>query len=203
MFLSQEDYRKYYQPKAEPSLLDVPSMTYVVINGSGDPNGEEFAQATEALYSLAYAVKMSYKKPSPPKGYYEYKVFPLEGEWDLVDTTKPLADKSNYSYQLMIQQPDFLTQKLFDAFLAETRRKKNNPKLEKLRLETIADGLCCQMLHLGPYDAEPASFAKMHAFCDQQGYRRLSKTHKEIYLSDPRKTVPEKMKTILRFQVGK
>jgi hypothetical protein len=203
MIFSQEDYRKYYQPKSKPALLDVPSMTYVVINGSGDPNGEEFAQATEALYSLAYAVKMSYKKPSPPKGYYEYKVFPLEGEWDLVDTTKPLADKSNYSYQLMIQQPDFLIQELFDAFLAETRRKKNNPKLDKLRLETIADGLCCQMLHIGPYDAEPASFAEMQAFCDQQGYRRLSKTHKEIYLSDPRKTVPEKMKTILRFQVGK
>ena len=203
MFFSKDDFKKYYQPKPEPTLLDVPSMTYIVINGSGDPNGEEFAQATEALYSVSYAVKMSYKKPNPPEGYYEYKVFPLEGEWGLVDPNLPLTDKSNYSYKLMIQQPDFLTPELFKAFLAETKLKKKNPKLDPLSFETIADGLCCQMLHVGPFDSEPTSFAIMRAFCEQQGYQRQSKTHKEIYLSDPRKTAPEKMKTILRFQVGK
>lgn len=202
MPLSKEDFKKFYQPNEQPRILEVPAMSYITINGTGDPNGEEFALATGALYAVSYAIKMSYKKPNPPEGYYEYKVFPLEGDWDLVDKSKPSTDKSNYSYTIMIRQPDFVTNELFDYFLKETKKKKNNGKLDLLKFEELTDGLCCQMLHIGPYDTEPNSFEIMQRFCELHQYKRIAKNHKEIYLSDPRKADPAKMKTILRFRVS-
>lgn len=202
MKLTKEDYKTLYQQKAIPTLVEVPPLKFITILGQGDPNGPEFAEATQALYALAYAIKMSYKKPNPPKGYYEYTVFPLEGEWDLVDKTKPVSDKSNYAYKLMIQQPDFIDEELFNHFLKEVQKKKDNPKLSLLRYEELSEGKCCQVLHVGPYAEEPTSFKKMQEFCDSKGVIRSYKGHREIYLSDPRKTDPSKMKTILRFKVS-
>lgn len=197
----KKDYKRLYMPKASPEIVEVPEMPFVMIGGSGDPNGEDFARATEALYSLSYAVKMSYKSDDVPAGYYEYTVFPLEGVWDLLDRSKPATDKSNFAYTIMIRQPDFLTETGFERFLEQTKRKKPNPFLEKARFEQAADGWSCQMMHIGSFDDEPASFAQMEAFCIQQGFVRASKTHREIYLSDPRKIEPAKMKTVLRFPV--
>jgi|HigsolmetaAR203D_1030402.scaffolds.fasta_scaffold01296_2 hypothetical protein len=197
----KKDYRHLYLPKAEPELLVVPPMKFLMIDGSGDPNGEQFARETEALYSLSYAVKMSYKSDDAPPGYYEYTVFPLEGVWDLIDYAKPPTDKTNLKYTLMIRQPDFLTGELFARFLEQTKRKKPNPCLERVRFESAEEGLCCQMLHVGSYDDEARSFARMEAYCEEQGYVRASKTHREIYLSDPRKTEPARLKTVLRFPV--
>lgn len=197
----RKDYKELYLPKNEPVLIDVPTMSFVMLEGQGDPNGEEFALATAALYSLSYAVKMSYKSSNPPEGYYEYTVFPLEGVWGLVDLARPSTDKTNYAYRIMIRQPEFLTDGLFERFLRETMKKKPNPYLEKVQFGSMDEGLCCQMLHLGSYDSEPASFVRMERFCSENGYTRVSLEHREIYLSDPRKTEPDKLRTVLRFRV--
>lgn len=199
----KKTYKNLYLPTKEPNIIEIPSINFVVIDGEGDPNGEQFALATAALYSFSYAVKMSYKSKDVPTDFYDYTVFPLEGVWDLVDKNKPSTDKSNYAYSLMIRQPDFLNNNLFDRFLTETKKKKPNPYLDKLHFKTIDEGLCCQILHIGSYDNEPASFEKMKQYCKENGYIRASLKHREIYLSDPRKTENEKLKTVLRFKVVK
>lgn len=198
----KKDFKYLYLPKPRPEIVQVPKMMFMMVDGSGDPNGEDFSRAVEALYSLCYAVKMSYKSDDVPEGYYEYTVFPLEGVWDLVDRTKPSTDKSNYKYTLMIRQPDFLTKQDFQRFLEQTKVKKPNPFLESARFESVEEGMCCQMMHLGSYDDEPVSFSRMEAFCEENGYIRSSKLHREIYLSDPRRMKPEKLKTVLRFHCG-
>lgn len=201
------DYKKtfkaLYMPKVMPGIVAVPKIKFAMINGKGDPNGEEFARTIEALYAFSYAVKMSYKSDHVPDGYYEYTVFPLEGVWDLADKTKTILDKSNFLYTVMIRQPDFLTTELYQRFLMETKKKKPNPYLNELRFEEVEEGVCCQMMHIGSYDDEPDSFKMMETFCEEQGYKRSSKTHREIYLSDPRKTDSSKLKTVLRFTIEK
>ncbi|GIQ68741.1 hypothetical protein DUZ99_14105 [Xylanibacillus composti] len=199
----KKDFKHLYVPGTSPEILEVGPMPYFILQGEGDPNTEPFAQATEALYSMSYAVKMSYKSDNVPAGYYAYTVFPLEGIWDLIDYAKPATDKSNLRYTLMIRQPDFMNEALFTRYLEQTKAKKTNPRLDDIVFSEVADGLSCQMMHIGSYDEEPASFARMEAFCEQQGYVRTSLTHREIYLSDPRKTAPYKRKTVLRFSVEK
>ncbi|MDF2674083.1 MAG: hypothetical protein K0R09_2351 [Clostridiales bacterium] len=199
----KKDFKNIYLPKTTPTIIDIPKMQYIMISGTGNPNGEEFAKYTEALYSISYAIKMSYKSKDIPEGYYEYTVFPLEGIWDLIDKSKPSTDKDNYKYTIMIRQPDFLIEELFEKFLEQTKKKKPNPKLEKLSFGEITDGLCCQVMHIGSYDDESESFGRMETFCKESGYIRASKIHREIYLSDPRKTEVSKMKTVLRFSVKK
>jgi len=197
----KKDFKELYLPKEKPVILTVPAINFILLEGQGDPNGEEFALATAALYSFSYAVKMSYKGKNVPNGYYEYTVFPLEGEWDLVDTSLSHEDKNNLKYKIMIRQPDFLNADSAERFISEIKKKKPNKFFDKLQLTSISEGLCCQMLHKGSYDSEPASFALMEKFCEENGYARLSKSHREIYLSDPRKTAPDLLKTVLRFRV--
>jgi len=199
--MPESDPKDLYTTKTAPMLIQVPCLSFACVQGQGDPNGEDFALATSALYSISYAIKISYKGANAPVGYTAYKVYPLEGVWDLADKSLAPTDKSNYVFDLMIRQPSFVTPEVFSFFLAETRKKKANPWLEKMEFAQIEDGWCCQMLHLGPYDAEPASFERMQAFCDQQGYLRAERTHREIYLNDPRRVAPEKIRTILRFKV--
>lgn len=199
----KKTYKELYLPKTIPSIVTVPPIRFITIEGAGNPNGEEFALATAALYSFSYVVKMSYKSDSIPDGYYDYTVFPLEGEWDLIDKSKVSTDKSNYKYKIMIRQPDFLTDDLFESFLITIKKKKPNPHLDKIALETISEGLCCQILHIGSYDDEPESFKIMDKFCEGNGYTRICKKHREIYLSDPRKTEANKLKTVLRYKVEK
>lgn len=199
----KKDYKDLYTLKQTPTIINIPKIRFVLIEGEGDPNGKEFGEATAALYSFSYTVKMSYKSNNIPKDYYEYTVFPLEGVWDLVDKNKDVSDKSNYKYQIMIRQPDFLTKDLFERFLNETKKKKPNKYLDNLSYEEIEEGLCCQMLHVGSYDNEPKTFKIMEEYSLENGYERLSKIHREIYLSDPRKTEKDKLKTILRFKVKK
>ena len=203
--MAKVDYKKQfkslYLPKKQPEIMAVPPLRFAMLDGQGDPNGETFAEVVTALYSFSYAVKMSYKSKAVPDGYYDYTVFPLEGVWDLVDKARGSADKSNYAYTMMIRQPDFLTAELAARFITEVKKKKPNDFLDQIRLEDYDEGTCCQMLHLGSYDDEPASFAQMEAFCSEHGYRRSDKTHREIYLSDPRRTDTDKLKTVLRFKV--
>lgn len=198
----KKDYKHIYLPSTKPVIIDVERMPYIMVTGSGNPNGEAFARATEALYSMSYAIKMSYRSNEVPGGYYEYTVFPLEGIWDLVDKSKPSTDKDNYKYTIMIRQPDFMTDALFCKFLEQTKKKKPNPYLDQLTFGEITDGLCCQIMHMGSYDdEEPESFEKMNKFCEENGYIRTQKTHREIYLSDPRKTEVAKLKTVLRYAI--
>jgi len=197
-----QDALRFYQSRTVPQIIEIPTMTYLAISGHGDPNGAEFGLAVQALYAVSYAIRMSYRQPDPPSGYHTYKVSALEGIWDLLDITKPVSDKSNYAYDLMIRQPDFVTEDVFRRYVLETMRKKRDPvTLNQVKHIEYADGLSCQMLHVGPYDEEPASFKRMEEHCENLGYHRVSKRHKEIYLSDPRKTAPHKMRTILRFKV--
>jgi hypothetical protein len=197
----KKTFKHIYLPKNKPEIIDVPKMPYIMISGTGDPNGQEFSNVTEALYSLSYAVKMSYKGKDIPDGYYEYTVFPLEGVWDLIDKSVSPLDKSNFKYTIMMRQPDFLTNELLVKFLEKIKVKKPSLYLEKVSFSEMTDGMSCQIMHSGSYDNEPESFATMQSFCEERGYLRTSKTHREIYLSDPRKTDAINLKTVLRFPV--
>lgn len=192
-----------YIPKTQPTVIEVGEYPYFTLCGEGNPNSEPFAEAIGVLYSLSYAVKMMPKRGIEPEGYYDYTVYPLEGIWDLADKTKanePL-DKNNLKYKIMIRQPDFLTEELAAKVIEYTRKKKPHKLLSDVKFEHLSDGLCLQMLHLGSYDDEPASFAKMQQFCEDNGYIRAEHIHKEIYLTDARKTAQEKQKTTLRFSI--
>ncbi len=197
----KKDFKELYSFKEAPTIINVPKMKFAIIEGQGDPNGEEFGEVMQALYSFSYTVKMSYKSDDMPKEYYEYKVFPLEGVWDLIDKSKPSTDKSNYKYQVMIRQPEFLTNELFNKFINKVKAKKPNKYLDKMLFKEIEEGLCCQMLHIGSYDDEPASFKIMEDYCKENNYTRVTKVHREIYMSDPRKVEKSRLKTILRFQI--
>jgi hypothetical protein len=200
----KKDFKEFYLPKTI-EIVNVPAMSFFVIDGQGNPNGEEFSEVVGALYSLAYTIKMSPKKNAAPKGYVDYTVFPLEGVWDLTEVAKTFAqlDKDQLVYKMMIRQPDFVDQTYAEKIIEQVRKSKPNPKLEKVGFETTTEGLCAQMMHIGPYDDEPASFAKIEEFCQTNGYKRLEHKHREIYLSDPRKVDPQKMRTVLRVKIQK
>lgn len=206
----KHEWRKHekelYLPKAKPVFIDVPALKFFTIKGTVNPNDEKFGDYIAALYAVAYGVRMSYKWGNPPKNYNEYTVYPLEGVWDLIDHAKSVTgsvDKDNLSFELMIRQPDFVTPELAIDILEIAKKKKPNPLLEHVEFKVIEEGPSIQMLHLGSYDNEPESFNIMKGFADEQGYTRTSMTHREIYLTDARKTVPEKQKTVLRFMAKK
>ncbi len=197
--------KAWYLPGTEPEFVTVPAFRFFAIRGAGDPNGPEFPEYMQVLYALAYAVRMSPKSGTAPAGYREYSVFPLEGVWDVSEEAKARGgseiSKSDYVFDLMIRQPDFVTEEYALSVIERTKARKPLPRLDRARFEVLEEGPCVQMTHVGPYDAEPASFARMEAYCESRGLRRLSKVHREIYLSDPRKTAPEKLRTVLRFKV--
>ena len=204
----KKEYKEFYLPKAVPELVDVPSMNYLAVRGSGDPNeeGGAYQQALDVLYALAYTIKMSYKGDHKINGFFEYVVPPLEGFWwqDGVDGVD-YAHKSGFHWLSVIRLPDFVTQADFQWAREEAARKK---KLDCSAAEflTIHEGLCVQLMHLGSYDSEPASVALMDEYLKKHGYQNdLSDTrlHHEIYLSDPRKAPPEKWKTVIRHPIKK
>lgn len=195
--------KSLYLSKSKPEVIDVPAMNYFMIDGKGNPNDPSFSDYIEALYSLSYAVRMSYKSEIVPEGYYEYTVFPLEGIWDLAEEArdKEFLDKNKLIYTLMIRQPEFVTEKLARDIIERVKIKKSNKLLDKVKFNSIHEGLCVQMMHIGSYDDEPKSFRIMEEYCMANGLIRKEKTHREIYISDFRKTQPEKLKTVLRFKV--
>lgn len=200
--------KTYYLPKTKPELVKVPPFQFITLKGEGNPNSSLFSECISTLYSLAYPIKMNLKKdPNPPKDCTDFTVYPLEGIWDINDTAKQnyngTLNKDDLVFKIMIRQPDFVKADYFYEQLSTIRQKKDNPLLETVAFETIEDGLCVQMLHIGSYDDEPASFAKMETFAKNNGLERIGKDHREIYLSDFRKVAPEKLKTTLRFWVKK
>ncbi|NVO21460.1 MAG: GyrI-like domain-containing protein [Bacteroidetes bacterium] len=197
--------KNLYLPGTRPVFVDVPSFKFFSIRGSGNPNDPAFADFIAVLYSLSYAVKMSPKAGIAPEGYTEFKVYPLEGVWDLSERGRMnyagKVDKDELVFNLMIRQPDFVTHDFANIIIERTKKKKPHPLLELASFETITDGPSIQMLHRGSYDNEPASFRMMEEFAAEQKYVRKTMVHREIYLSDARRTPAEKLKTILRFQV--
>lgn len=195
-----------YIPKSKPELIDVPTQKFITISGEGNPNTELFAEHIGALYPVAYGIKMLPKKEAPiPIGYYDFTVYPLEGVWDINDEAKKTfngtVNKDDLVFKLMIRQPDFVDKDFFEHVMNIVKAKKPQPLLDKVQFETITDGRCIQMLHVGPYEDEPATFDQMEAYAKAMNVERKSKIHREIYLSDFRKTAPEKLKTVLRFQL--
>jgi hypothetical protein len=195
--------KKFYLPKEKPEMIRVPSMKFLMLDGRGDPNGEEFSEAVGVLYSAAYALKMMPKSGVTPAGYYDYTVFPLEGIWDLDVSggTGKVLDKGKLIYTIMIRQPDFVDDELVKEAVEKVKKKKYHPLLEELRFGELEDGDCVQMMHTGSYDSEPVSFRRMEEFCEENGLERTEKRHREIYISDVRKTEPAKLKTVLRIKV--
>lgn len=194
--------KELYLPIKQPIFLNIKKMKFITIDGQGNPNRIDFQKKTEALYSFSYAVKMACKKGISFKNYYDYTVYPLEGVWDISEDAKKRGDftKDDFVYKIMIRQPEFFDNKVFE-YGKEAVKNKGMKLFDELRFEEIEEGLCVQMMHIGSYDAEDVSFKMMEGFCGENGYKRVSKVHREIYLSDPRKVMGEKLKTVLRFKI--
>lgn len=204
----KKEWRKtekaFYLPKNAPELITIPPFKFFMIEGKGSPNEPFFEEYISVLYSLSYAIKMSPKSGDAPAGYEEYTVYPLEGSWDVSEVAKAASqtvlDKNELVFNLMIRQPDFVTAEYAAGVVEMLKKKKPHALLDKVKFGTIEEGKCIQMMHIGSYDDEPASFALMEAFAAKQGLKRVSKVHREIYMSDPRKVSPDQLKTVLRFQ---
>jgi len=207
----KKELKTYYQPSAKkPEIITVPRFQFAMIDGAIEKGSEPgkspaFAEATQAVYGISYTLKFMLKKRKANP--IDYPVMALEGLWWVVDGKFDITVKDNWHYTLMILQPDAITPALFAEGLAEVKRKRgDSPYLSKLRLDHFQEGLSVQMMHVGPYATEPATLATMLAFAAEQGYHDrvgLDGKHHEIYLGDPRKADPLKLKTVLRHPVGK
>ena len=203
----QIDFKKMekdlYQPKTTPSIIEVGDMIFIAVDGRGDPNtSAEYTAAIEALYGLSYAIKMG------NKSIMEYVVPPLEGFWSVADDFKgggaSITDKSKFVWTMLIRQPDFVTDEIFETAIASVTRKKPNLDISKARLIKLNEGLCVQVMHIGSYDNEPAAIVAMEQYAAENEYVidiNDTRRHHEIYLSDPRKAAPEKMKTVIRHPI--
>jgi len=199
----KKDQKHLYAPSAKTvALVEVPPMNFLMADGAGDPNtAPAFHEAVEALYSLAYTLKFTVKKGPG----IDYAVLPLEGLWwaeDMQAFAPETQDKSRWRWTLMIRQPEAVAPELFSQAREQVRKKKALPFLTRVRWESYAEGLSAQILHIGPFSEEAANIQKIHAFMKEQGYDFHGKHH-EIYLSDPRRTAPEKLKTVIRQPVKK
>lgn len=199
----RKEEKNLFLPKTNPVLIEVPNTKYICIKGKGNPNNEDFSNRIGALYSMAYAIRMMPKGGYTPEGYFEYTVFPLEGLWDLTDNGKKQFSKDELIYTIMIKQPDFVNIDVFNKALEITKKKKPNILLDEVYFDEIEDGLSVQIMHIGSFDSEPLSFAKMKDFIKENDLEIKTLVHREIYLSDTRKVEKDKLKTVLRYTVTK
>ena len=204
----KKEYKEFYLPKGKPGIVMVPSMNFVAVRGKGDPNEEdgEYAHALNMLYGIAYTVKMSKNGSHQIEGYFDFVVPPLEGFWwqDGV-VSVDYARKGDFQWISAIRLPDFVTKADFDWAVEEAAAKKK-ADFSKSEFMTLEEGLCVQCMHVGPYDDEPATVQLMHDFIEREGYVldiNDERRHHEIYLSDARRTAPEKLKTVVRHPVRK
>ena len=191
--------KSLYGVKASPKVVDVPQQSFIMLDGMGNPNLTGFAEEVSALYALAYAIKMDYKKSHTNQEIQDFTVYPLEGIWQQKEQGELV--KEELIYTIMIAQPSFISKEMVKEALEKVKVKKPNAHYEKIRFETIKEGKCLTMLHLGSFDSEPLSFAKMDEFCKENFLNRRSLFHREIYLNNLNRTSPDKLKTILRYQV--
>ena len=198
----KKQFKGFYSASAkEAVMVEAPRWNYLMIDGQGDPNTfPEFQDAIGALYGVAFTLKFMLKKAKPPR---DYAVMPPEGLWWCEGMKEFSMDhKDRLRWTLMILQPEFVTRELFAQALEQVKKKKDSHALSKMRFEALEEGTCAQILHIGPYATEAPTISKMHRFIEEAGYRPAGKHH-EIYLGDPRRTAPEKLKTILRQPVRK
>ena len=202
----KKEYKEFYLPKDKPSLIEVPPMSFLAVRGQGDPNqeGGDYQQALSLLYGVAYTIKMSKKGDRRIDGYFDYVVPPLEGLWWQPGTAGvDYARKADFHWISLIRLPDFVTTEDVEWAKEEAERKKK-ADFSRVEFFTYDEGLCVQCMHVGPYDGEPATVALMHGFMREQGYDldiTAERLHHEIYLSDARKTPPEKLKTVIRHPI--
>lgn len=202
----KHEWRKHekniYGVKAKPELIEIPKQKFITISGKGNPNGEAFSERVGLLMSIAYGIKMNYKKSvSSDEEITDYTVYPVEGLW--TSDSDDYTDKDEYVYTIMVRQPEFITDEMYYSAVEKIKIKKPNELIDEVKFETVEDGLVVQMLHIGSYDSESDSFDIMDELVATEGYIRNSKYHREIYLSDARRTVPQKLKTILRYKIKK
>jgi len=192
----KKDLKTLYTASAKTAVqVEVPPLRYLMVDGIGDPNtSKAYAEAIEALFSVSYTAKFMLKKGSQQ---IDYGVMPLEGLWWADDPSVfATGDKAKWKWTAMILQPDFVTSEIVDTAIAEVRRKKSLPGVDRLRAETFVEGRCAQLLHIGPFSEEGPTIAKLHEFIAAQG--TLTGKHHEIYLSDIRRAEPGRWKTIIR-----
>ena len=194
-----------YSAKQGPSLIEIPGQSYIMICGEGDPNKEDFSERVGVLYSLAFQIKNGYKKACSEgcvkkidSQYEDYAVYPLEGIWTTSDPEHPL-DKDRFVYRIMLKQPDVITEEMFKEAYDAVARKKPHQLLKEVEFFSQGEGVCVQMMHKGPFDDEPKSFAKMDKFVKEKGYERRNHWHREIYVAGARQADSKNKKTILRY----
>ena len=202
----KKEYKEFYMPKNKPEIVMVPKANYIAVRGKGDPNeeGGAYQQAIGVLYAVAYTLKMSYKSDYKIEGFFEYVVPPLEGFWwqegvDGIDYN----DKSTFCWISVIRLPDFISKEDFD-WAVEAAAKKKKLDCSAAEFLAIDEGLCVQIMHLGPFDDEPATVEIMNKYLDENGYENDFsdvRIHHEIYLSDARKVAPDKWKTVIRHPI--
>lgn len=204
----KKEYKEFYMPKSKPSIVDVAAMNYIAVRGKGNPNAEdsEYKQSIGLLYAIAFTIKMSKMGDHHIEGYFDYVVPPLEGFWWQENSVGiDYSRKADFCFISVIRLPDFVTRADFDWAIEEATRKKKMD-FSKVEFMTYTEGTCVQIMHVGPYDEEPASIALMDKFSEENGYVNDitdKRMHHEIYLSDARKVAPERLKTVIRHPVRK
>lgn len=208
-FIKQD--KQFYFPKTEPEITHIPKMNFIMVDGRGAPDPHsgsesdvsEFQRAVGALYGIAYSVKMSYKKGDEPKGYQNFKVAPLEGLWWMEDDTNfDMKRPKDWRWTVMIRMPDFVTSDIVARYAKELNDKKKTDAYSTVRLEQYEEGDVVQLMHIGSYDSEGQNIIKMHEYAKDRGYALRGKHH-ELYYGDPRRTAPERLKTVLRQPIKK
>ena len=201
----KKDQKDLYLPKQMPMPIDVPAMNFIMIDGKGSPDGDEYQSTVQTLYSLSYTIKMSKKGRNRPSGYFEYVVPPLEGLWwcesGKLDLSVP---RSEWSWTAMIRQPEFVTDDVFKRAVAESKAKKPEVNVSKARFAGFTEGLCVQIMHIGPYEDESRSIELIDRYISENGLENITGDagkHHEIYLSDPRKTDADSLRTVIRIPV--
>lgn len=204
----KKEYKEFYSPKGTPAIVNVPRANYIAVRGKGDPNSEggEYQQAIGILYAVAYTLKMSYKTDHRIDGFFDYVVPPLEGFWWQEDVDGfDYSDKSTFCWISVIRLPDFISRADFD-WAVETAEKKKKIDCSKAEFMAFDEGLCVQIMHIGSFDSEPASVELMNQYIAENGYENDfsdTRIHHEIYMTDARKTAPEKLKTVIRHPIKK
>ena len=199
--------KQLYQPGTQPVIIKVPEMLFLMVSGIGDPNtSDNYQKAMAALFSLSYTIKMSKMGDTQPAGYFDFVVPPLEGLWSSpeVDDEVDLNDKNTFKWTSMIRMPDFVTHDVLASSKASLAAKKPDLDTSIAELASFNEGLCAQVMHIGSYDTEPATIEMLMDFIEASAYKldlTEARKHHEIYLSDPRKTTPDKLKTIIRFPI--
>ncbi|MGE5327758.1 MAG: GyrI-like domain-containing protein [Thiobacillus sp.] len=205
VFMKAIDFKKdpVYKAKTEPEIVTIPRMLFVMVDGQGDPDGKDFQDAMQAIYGIVYTIKFWDKKFEAPEGYEKFTMAPLEGLWWMKnDELWDVNRRNDWCWTAMVRLPEFVDDKYFNEVIDTCIKQKKSDVYKKARLEYFNEGQCVQILHIGPYSTEGPNIQKMHQFAADQGYKLRGKHH-ELYFGDPRRTAPEKLKTILRQPVEK